>query len=483
MTAQSTPARLVSRTIPSDDLTPILAYRRLVSADERSAPSFLLESVEVGGIMGRWSYLGASPQHMVEARLGQPPPWDRLRQASLSVATSENQDAPPFRGGWVGWTAYEAAAWSEPTAIQPSPDQLGLAFGLYLDTVAFDHVRKVIHLQHVAHPEESDTQSEAALDMLESAIRRQVASIPGGRVPDDLGRRPEIDENGSFPRKAFEAAVEAAHEYISAGDAFQIVLSRAVEVQTDVDPFEIYRSLRITNPSPYMGYLQGGGVMLVAASPEILCQARGRHVVNRPLAGTRRRGGTPEEDLINENDLRGDAKENAEHAMLVDLGRNDLVRVCKPGTVKVTKQAQVERFSHVMHLSSTVEGTLRDDLDAWDLLAATLPVGTVSGAPKIRAMQIIDELEPQPRGPFAGGFGVVGLDGDTDMAIALRTMVISADGPPWKIQLQAGAGVVSDSIPSAEFEETRSKSAASARAVEVAEEMFRRGDPPVEQQR
>ena len=478
MTRQAMKARLVSRTIPSDDLTPILAYRRLVSADERDAPSFLLESVEVGGVMGRWSYLGANPQHVVEAYLGQPPPWSRLREASLPLTRSSSPDDPPFRGGWVGWTAYEAAAWSESTAIRPRPDQLGLAFGLYLDTVAFDHVRKVVHLQHVAHNDESNDDAHAALDAIEADIRRQVASIPGGRVPDDLGRRPEICEDGAFPRKDFEAGVRTAQDYISAGDAFQIVLSRAVELQTNVDPFEIYRALRITNPSPYMGYLQGGGVMLVAASPEILCQARGRHVVNRPLAGTRRRGRTPEQDFSNEQDLRGDIKENAEHAMLVDLGRNDLGRVCQPGSVQVTKQAEVERFSHVMHLSSTVEGTLRDDLDAWDLLAATLPVGTVSGAPKIRAMQIIDELEPQPRGPFAGGFGVVGLDGDTDMAIALRTMVISGDGPPWKIKLQAGAGVVSDSVPSAEFEETRSKSAASARAVEVAEEMFRPGVPP-----
>ena len=478
MTDQSMTVRLVSRTIPSDDLTPILAYRRLVSADERDAPSFLLESVEVGGVMGRWSYLGANPQQLVEAHLGQPPPWSRLREASLDLPNSSSPDVPPFRGGWVGWTAYEAAAWSEPTAIRPDHDQLGLAFGLYLDTVAFDHVRKVVHLQHVAQCDESDADAQAALDAIESAIRRQVASIPGGRVPNDLGRRPEICDAGVFPREAFEAAVETAQEYISAGDAFQIVLSRAVELQTDVDPFEIYRALRITNPSPYMGYLQGGGVMLVAASPEILCQARGRHVVNRPLAGTRRRGSTPEQDLSNEHELRSDTKENAEHAMLVDLGRNDLGRVCVPGSVQVTKQAEVERFSHVMHLSSTVEGTLREDLDAWDLLAATLPVGTVSGAPKIRAMQIIDELEPEPRGPFAGGFGVVGLDGDADMAIALRTMVISADGPPWRIKLQAGAGVVSDSVPSAEFEETRSKSAASARAVEVAEEMFRPSDPP-----
>ena len=472
MASQSPTARIVSRTIPSDDLTPILAYRRLVTPDERHAPSFLLESVEVGGVMGRWSYLGASPRAVVETRLGAPPPWDRLRAASFELLRSDNPDSPPFRGGWVGWTAYEAAAWTEPTAIQVDPDQIGLAFGLYVDTVAFDHVRKVVHLQHVAIDSESEAQSEEALDELEQAIRRPATSIPGGLVPDDLNRRPCVDDGGAFPRASFEHAVGAAQEFISAGDAFQVVLSRSVEVQTDVDPFEIYRALRITNPSPYMGYLQGGDVVLVAASPEILCQARGRHVVNRPLAGTRRRGTTPAEDIRNEQELRQDAKENAEHAMLVDLGRNDLGRVCVPGSIKVTKQAEVERFSHVMHLSSTVEGALRPELDAWDLLAATLPVGTVSGAPKIRAMQIINELEPHPRGPFAGGFGVVGLDGDADMAIALRTMVIPADGPPWRVQLQAGAGVVADSVPSAEFEETRSKSAASARAVEVAEQMF-----------
>ena len=472
MASQSPTARIVSRTIPSDDLTPILAYRRLVTPDERHAPSFLLESVEVGGVMGRWSYLGASPRAVVVTRLGAPSPWEQLRAASFELPRTDNPDSPPFRGGWVGWTAYEAAAWAEPTAIQVDPDQIGLAFGLYVDTVAFDHVRKVVHLQHVAIDAESQAQSEEALDELERAIRRPAASIPGGLVPEDLNRRPSLDEGGAFPRPSFEHAVGAAQEFISAGDAFQVVLSRSVEVQTEVDPFEIYRALRITNPSPYMGYLQGGDVVLVAASPEILCQARGSHVVNRPLAGTRRRGSTPAEDISNEQDLRQDAKENAEHAMLVDLGRNDLGRVCVPGSIKVTKQAEVERFSHVMHLSSTVEGALRPELDAWDLLAATLPVGTVSGAPKIRAMQIINELEPHPRGPFAGGFGVVGLDGDADMAIALRTMVIPADGPPWRVQLQAGAGVVADSVPSAEFEETRSKSAASARAVEVAEQMF-----------
>lgn len=473
MTSAETPTvRLFSRTIPSDDLTPILAYRRLVTADERDAPSFLLESVEVGGVVGRWSYLGAAPRQMVEAALGGPPPWNSIRDRSFLLTRTDDPDAPPFRGGWVGWTAYESAVWSEPTAIQPNPDQLGLAFGLYFDTVAFDHVRKLVHLQHLAEERESDADAEAALDLLEKAIRQPVSSIPGGRVPKNLNARPQIDEGGAFPRDVFESAVQKAQKYISAGDAFQIVLSRCVEKTTEVDPFEMYRALRITNPSPYMGYLQGGGVMLVAASPEILCQARGQHVINRPLAGTRRRGATPAEDLANEVELRGDPKENAEHAMLVDLGRNDLGRVCVPGSVRVTKQAEVERFSHVMHLSSTVEGTLRQELDAWDLLAATLPVGTVSGAPKIRAMQIIDELEPHPRGPFAGGFGVIGLDGDADMAIALRTMVISADGPPWRVRLQAGAGVVADSVPSAEFEETRSKSAAAARAVEVAESMF-----------
>jgi anthranilate synthase component 1 len=273
-----------------------------------------------------------------------------------------------------------------------------------------------------------------------------------------------------------ERAVERAQEYIRAGDAFQVVLSRRQDRETHADPFDLYRALRVVNPSPYQIYLQAEGCILVASSPEILCRVRDRTVVNRPLAGTRRRGRSESEDQALEAELLADEKERAEHVMLVDLGRNDVGRVAEQGSVKVERCMEVERYSHVMHISSTVTGELRPGLDCWDALRATLPVGTVSGAPKVRAIQIIDELEPVRRGPYSGGIGAVGWNGDMDIALALRTMVIPTAnhhaGQPWIVGLQAGAGVVLDSVPSAEFEETIAKSAALGRAVDLAERAF-----------
>jgi anthranilate synthase component 1 len=280
---------------------------------------------------------------------------------------------------------------------------------------------------------------------------------------------------GSMSQTEFEAAVRKAKAAIAAGDAFQIVLSQRFERTTPVDPFEIYRALRIVNPSPYQVYLQARDCILVASSPEIACRVRGRTVTNRPLAGTRPRGTSAERDAALERELLADPKERAEHAMLVDLGRNDLGRVCDPGSVHLERCMEVERYSHVMHLSSTVTGSLRPGLDAWDALRATLPVGTVSGAPKIRAIQLIDELEPVRRGPYAGAIGVAGFEGHMDMAIALRTMVIptkQAAAAPWSVHLQAGAGVVLDSDPAAEHQETLHKSAALGRAIDLAEQAF-----------
>jgi anthranilate synthase component 1 len=279
-----------------------------------------------------------------------------------------------------------------------------------------------------------------------------------------------------MPRARFEDAVRSAQEYIRAGDAFQVVLSRRMDRETHADPFDVYRALRVVNPSPYQIYLQAEGCILVASSPEILCRVRDREVTNRPLAGTRRRGRDDAEDRALEGDLLADEKERAEHVMLVDLGRNDLGRVCEQGTVSIDRCMEVERYSHVMHISSTVTGRLRAGLDCWDALRATLPVGTVSGAPKVRAIQIIDELEPVRRGPYSGGIGAVGWNGDMDIALALRTMVIPTaghrDGEPWSVHLQAGAGIVLDSVPSAEFEETIAKSAALGRAIDLAERAF-----------
>jgi anthranilate synthase component 1 len=276
-------------------------------------------------------------------------------------------------------------------------------------------------------------------------------------------------------QEEFEGAVEQCRSYIAAGDAFQIVISQRFEHRTQIDPFEIYRSLRVVNPSPYMIYVQGAGCILAASSPEILCRCKDGIVTNRPLAGTRKRGKTLHEDTAVEKELRNDEKECSEHAMLVDLGRNDLGTVCEIGSIQIESMMDVERYSHVMHLSSTLTGKLEEGKDCWDALAATLPVGTVSGAPKIRAMQIIDELEPTRRGPYAGGIGMVSFTGNMDMAIALRTMIIpmdKQDADGWRIDVQAGAGVVIDSQPTLEWKETRNKAAALGRAIELAESAF-----------
>lgn len=274
--------------------------------------------------------------------------------------------------------------------------------------------------------------------------------------------------------------VSRAKEYIAAGDIFQVVVGQRFERRSRADPFDVYRALRAVNPSPYMVYLQARGCILAASSPEILCRVRrdaggALEVTNRPLAGTRRRGATAAEDASLERELLADPKERAEHIMLVDLGRNDVGRVCRPGTVRLAAVMEVERYSHVMHISSTVTGVLRDGLDAWDALAAALPVGTISGAPKVRAMQIIDELEPVRRGPYGGGMGYVGLDGQMDIALALRTMVAPLSmhaGGEWVYHIQAAGGIVADSEAGAEYEETVNKAAALGRAIDVAEGAF-----------
>jgi anthranilate synthase component 1 len=307
-------------------------------------------------------------------------------------------------------------------------------------------------------------------------------------MPAGRSSAPSLQSNTT--REQHAAMVARALEYIRAGDIFQVVLGQRFERRSAADPFDVYRALRTINPSPYMVYLQAEGVILVASSPEILCRVRAsapRHtgastpsyiLTNRPLAGTRRRGSTPAEDQSLERELLADPKERAEHIMLVDLGRNDVGKVCTPGSIELPVIMGVERYSHVMHISSTVTGELRGGLDCWDALRATLPVGTISGAPKIRAMQIIDELEPVRRGPYGGGIGYVSLDGEMDIALALRTMVVPTsawDGTTWTYHLQAAGGIVADSDAAAEYQETVNKAAALARAIDVAESAFERG--------
>ncbi len=503
----------LARRLMSDQLTPVLAYRRLVAPDARTAPSFLLESVETGGAVGRYSALGAQPALEVLARghdvevidhrrasretfeTSDPLAVPRRLSEGWTLARPDDAPHPPLAGGWFGYAGYDTVRYLEPEKLPfdaaPRDDRTlaDLHFGLYRDVAVFDHVEKIVYAIHHVLLDEHDSVDaayDAGVAELDAYVER--LSTPGaplapGTVDLDTSARPTAPPRSNFAHQPdFEAAVERCREYIAAGDIFQVVISQRFERDTTADPFDIYRALRIVNPSPYMIYLQSADAILVASSPEILCRVAGDVVVNRPLAGTRRRGGTEAEDRAHEADLRADAKECAEHVMLVDLGRNDVGRVCELGSIELPAIMEVERYSHVMHLSSTVTGRLHADRDAWDALRMTLPVGTVSGAPKVRAMQIIDELEPTRRGPYAGGIGAATFDGDLDIAIALRTMVIPtnrprSDGAPWTVHLQAGAGIVLDSVPTKEYEETQHKAAALGRAIDLAETAFAT-DPP-----
>ncbi len=494
----------------ADQLTPVLAYRRMVAPDERTAPSFLLESVEGGERQGRYSILGAQPAMEVvaygsevtvhEHRAGarhtsasgrEADPLMKLRAlgAGLTLARPDGKGvALPrcFLGGWVGFAGYDTVRYAEPEKLAaPPPDDRTLPdlhFGFYDGVVVFDHVDKLVHIVQLARVAPGDD-AGAAYDAAVARLRTRAAQIQRHSKPlasgivEREGAREPLASNMTAAVHA--AMVIRAQDYIRAGDIFQVVVGQRFERKSAADPFDVYRALRAVNPSPYMVYMQAEGCILVASSPEILCRVKrdgvSMIVTNRPLAGTRRRGKTPEEDAALEKELLADPKERAEHIMLVDLGRNDVGRVARPGTVELARVMEVERYSHVMHISSTVTGELRDGLDCWDALRATLPVGTISGAPKIRAMQIIDELEPLKRGPYGGGMGYVGLDGEMDIALALRTMVVPTamrrDGE-WTYHLQAAGGIVADSNAADEYQETVNKAAALARAIDVAEQAF-----------
>lgn len=502
----------------ADQLTPVLAYRRLVSADERDAPSFLLESVEGGAHQGRHSILGARPIIEVSARDGEmcivdhrtggetnedcPDPLARLRELSqdwyLSLPTiAEDRGLIPtcVLGGWFGYAGYDSVRYAEPIKLDPKhapEDDRGLpeiAFGFYDTVVVFDHVEKLVHLVRLAivqsndDPEAVYTRSVEDLEALSVKIQHHAKPLVLGRVSRTPSSKHEA-MSANTTREQHASMIEKAREYIKAGDIFQVVLGHRFERRTDADPFDVYRSLRAVNPSPYMVYLQTSGCILVASSPEILCRVRREDdgslkVTNRPLAGTRRRGRTVQEDLAMERELLADPKECSEHSMLVDLGRNDVGRVAVPGSIELESIMDIERYSHVMHISSTVTGIIRAGLDCWDALRAALPVGTISGAPKVRAMQIIDELELVRRGPYGGGLGWVGLNQEMDIALALRTIVVpidrideeNSDGK-WEYHIQAAGGIVADSVPELEFKETVNKAAALGRAIDLAEDAF-----------
>ncbi|VAX42522.1 Anthranilate synthase, aminase component, partial [hydrothermal vent metagenome] len=432
----------------SDQLTPVLCYRRLVAPDERTAPSFLFESVEGGERQGRYSILGARPivevvayanrvlvqdhaagtadEREVENPLLVPRGLTEKVRLVHPVAGSPREGLPKCPlGGWFGYASYDTVRYAEPGKLgfgrEPQDDR-GLPdmhFALYDGVVAFDHVAKLVHVVQLAFVEPT-ADPGAAYDAVVAKLEARVEEIQQHSKPLAAGRveaeGPVKPMDSNITQAEHAQMVAKAKEYIRAGDIFQVVIGQRFERQSSVDPFDVYRSLRAVNPSPYMVYLQAQGCILVASSPEILCRVRredaGLVLTNRPLAGTRKRGSTPEEDAALEAELLADEKERAEHVMLVDLGRNDVGKVSAAGSVELPALMEIERYSHVMHISSTVTGVLREGLDAWDALVATLPVGTISGAPKIRAMQIIDELEPVRRGPYGGGMGYVSLDGE-----------------------------------------------------------------------
>ena len=447
---------------------------------------FLLESAEAAERFGRYSFLGFDPKRTLSYRDGiytvvdadgvrevaAKDPFSELAEIVGKKSVAPLPNLPAFVGGAVGYFSYDAVRYLEWLPDAP-PDDLHVpeAYFAVTDTlIVFDHLRhKVLVVSLVDAANLRDVEGEGfaaayrrASDDIRRVAERLAAPVARRAFPSGSGGF-EISSN--FTRSGYEGAVERAKEYIRAGDAFQIVPSQRFFAEIgDLDPFLLYRGLRTVNPSPYMTYLKLGDLALVGASPEPLVRVEGRRVMTRPIAGTRRRGVTPEEDALLAEELLADAKERAEHVMLVDLGRNDIGRVAEIGTVQLESFMEVERYSHVMHIVSTVEGDLREEYTALDALAAAFPAGTVSGAPKVRAMEIIDELEPTRRGPYAGATGYYGVDGRLDTCITLRTALLKGG----RAYFQAGGGVVADSVPSLEYEETRNKAGAIVRALEVA---------------
>jgi len=507
----------VARRLLSDVLTPVSAYRTLVRGDARLDPSFLFESVTDGDRVGRYSTLGSRPAAQVlayghdvtviDSRGGaertetfrSDDPLAEAPRLTAGPGFEREPGLPAFTGGWVGYAGYDTVRYLEGEKLAAPPaDDRGLPdlhLQLYLQTVVFDHVQKtVMVLTHIdsnvfgVGDEASDAawaRAQADLEALESRLLDDDRPpLPTPRAHVALSTATPDPGTSNMPDGGYATAVQRCQDYIGEGDAFQIVPSQRFARSTEADPFDVYRALRVVNPSPYMFYLQTCGAVLVGSSPEILVNVTDRKVTSRPLAGTRRRGADADADRVLADDLRADSKDRAEHVMLVDLHRNDVGRVAQPGTVELPELLAVERYSHVMHLSSTVTGVLRAGLTCWDALRVSLPVGTVSGAPKVRAMQIIDELEPTRRGPYGGAVGYADFAGNLDMCIALRTMVMmpqTGDAPgaaAWAVHIQAGAGVVADSDPQAEHEETVHKAAALARAVDLAEQLF---VPPAEE--
>jgi anthranilate synthase component 1 len=485
MLLEATSVQTLIREVNADLETPVSLYLKL----RGDGASFLLESVEGGERIARYSFIGIQPRAEYILRDGQVEvkengeirtvqlngdPTRFLQEEMSRFSTERLPNAPRFTGGLVGYLGYESVRYFEPTLISRmtpangldgTSRPAGIPDGIYLlaDTiVAFDHARRSIFL--IANVLDGDV--DAANHKLDQIAERISQPLPAASkmtiTPSEI--------HSNMTQDAYETMVADAKEHIAAGDIFQVVLSQRFTRETSVEPFDVYRAVRRLNPSPYMfffdfGLVHGEPLFIVGSSPEMFVRLEGRIASLRPIAGTRPRGADSEADASLAKDLLADPKERAEHVMLVDLGRNDLGRVCEYGTVKVSDFFTIERYSHVMHIVSHVEGTLRRGLTAFDLVRAAFPAGTVSGAPKVRALEIISDLEPDSRGAYAGMVGYFGFDGAMDTCLAIRTMV----GRGRTVSVQAGAGIVADSDPATEFQETVNKASAMLRAIDMAE--------------
>jgi anthranilate synthase component 1 len=470
----------VYREVIADRLTPVLAHATL--GDE--AGSYLLESVVGGEKWARYSFVGFAPDVIVrgvadkfERVLGREvqrelgvDPWQRLRETLAEWKPPDVDWLPRFWGGAVGYASYDAVRTFEPTVGEAlgRDDDWEFCFAIGGTVLIFDNVRGTLRVVVPARVDEDPKSAYAvATERIEQALELlDTPALPRRLHPPVLSDELELPPS-SFDRPGFCAAVEQAKEHIRAGDIFQVVLSQRFRVPLgDTDVFDVYRAMRIINPSPYMYFLRLPDRIVAGASPETLVRLEDGQAYVRPIAGTRHRGRTEEEDLAIEQELLADPKERAEHVMLVDLGRNDVGRISRAGTVNLTDQMLIERYSHVMHIVSNVVGDLAPGRDALDVLRATFPAGTLSGAPKVRAMQIIEELEPERRGVYGGAVGYIGFDGNMDVAIAIRTIVAHKD----EMWLQAGAGIVEASDPDKEYEETVNKARAGLVAVKAGQQ-------------
>lgn len=470
----------VYRRLLSDSLTPVSAFSLI---DDGVSAAGLFESVIGGEKVGRYSFIAVGPKGRIAAtrdRLtrtwaGQTTtqavndPLDYLWQSVAGKRVAVLPELPPLTGGAIGYASYDVVRYVENLPNAPEDDRglPDLDFSFFDDLIIFDNVTKTLFVvalvECAAYPvlEDAYDDGQLRLERLTQQLQKPQASLS---VTDfEPAGKHALHPQSNFTKSEFEAAVEKCVEYIRAGDIFQVVIGQRLQLPAICEPFEVYRTLRVVNPSPFMFFLRTPEVTLVGSSPEIMCRVMDGVTTVRPLAGTRPRGKTEAEDQALAAELLADPKERAEHVMLVDLGRNDVGRVAEYGSIELSDVMTVERYSHVMHISSCVTGKLRPELNAMDAMKACLPAGTVSGAPKVRAMQVIDEVEPHRRGPYAGAVGYIDYSGNLDTCIALRTIVF-CNG---QIYIQAGAGIVADSVPASEYQETLNKAGAMLKAIEA----------------